>query len=93
MDLHEYAVMNVVIAFKEQDITIIDEELMKIAHYVADDFIIHDWDFSLLPELRVDVMPGIIHVEARAYDWQFDLNGNYVGSGMFKEVTVQFVTS
>ncbi|EIT84728.1 hypothetical protein A374_13590 [Fictibacillus macauensis ZFHKF-1] len=91
MTIYEYAVMNVVIAFKRKDLNIIDENLMKIAYTVADEFVTKQLDVSLIEDITMDIMPGLIHIEAGCYDWQFDLDGNFTGNGFFANVSVELV--
>ncbi|MDN4526856.1 hypothetical protein [Fictibacillus fluitans] len=91
MNVYEYTVMNVVMAFEEKDLNIIDQHLMKIAYKVADDFIKEQISVSLITTIVMDIMPGVIHIEAGPHDWQFDLDGNYTGNGMFNDVSVELV--
>ncbi|RXZ00477.1 hypothetical protein [Fictibacillus sp. S7] len=91
MNVYEYTVVNVVMAFEEKDLNIIDEHLMKVAYKVADDFTKEQISVSLITSIVMDIMPGIIHIEAGPHDWQFDLDGNYIGNGMFNDVSVELV--
>lgn len=93
MTLHEYVVERIFMAFEEKDLLLIDEDLMKITKYIADDLVDKGLDFTLISELAIDIMPGIIHVEAGTYDWQFDFNGSYLGSGLFANTSVEFITA